>query len=237
MRRQRTFNVEIGVFGNVGTGKTEKALEEIIKIQKREPIYVVAHDLSYNIPEKLHDGNHTRVHRYRSIQEAEKAIVVAAGGIHAIACRDASEVVDLGKRVAHKSLLRHTPGATLAAKEKAIQDGNGVGIPCIVYFDEIVNAEQASRYRIGDELGQFIAQRRHLHCGLIFTSQFPRQCHYSLGTMATDIIFFNLDSEKDIKKLYEDFGVPEEIARKARSLKGHQYIHVNRLTKQIVQSK
>jgi len=210
----------MGCFGITGTGKSEYALNYILDIQSKEAVYVIAHDLNYSIPERLHNGRKTNVKRYQTIEEAEEGLLKSPGGIHAIACSDASDVIALGIRTADRSLERNTVGG-----RDVIRRGGGRGIPVIVYIDEIVNAQQASQYRMGDDLKKFVGQRRHLHCGLVYTSQYPRQCHYSLGEQATDVVFFKLKSEKDIKKLYESFGVPEDQAWKAQSLSGHQFIH------------
>lgn len=222
MRKQRTFNLEMAVFGAVGSGKSEYAIGQILDLRKKEDFYVIAHDAGYSIPRVLHDGRKTGVIRHKSIADCDLSLQTRPGGIHAIAVEDAGEVITFGQEVAYASLLQNTPGG-----EKAVEDGEGHGVPVIIYVDEIVRAQQASPHRLGPEMANALVCRRHLHCGFVFTSQSPHLCHYSLGSQATDIVIFHLNDDEDVKRLYKRMNVPRAEAEKAKNLKEHEYIHVH----------
>lgn len=222
MRAQRTYNRMVACFGIPETGKSQKAIEFILNEQATEQVYVFAHDPGYNIPKVLHDGRPTNVIRHDSVAEAKESIKTKAGGIHAIACEDASEVITLAKEVAYASLVANTPGGPAAIKE-----GEGRGVPVIVFLDEIVNAQEASPYRLGNQLKQLVTARRHEHIGIIYTAQSPKLCHYALSTMVTDVYCFRLLDEKDVEHLVKRIHVPQDLAESAfnLSIDNHEYFH------------
>lgn len=221
MRKQRSFNFEMGAFGLPGSGKTEESLRRIVAMCRKEQFYVIAHDLGCNIPKKLYDGTETGVIRHKSIAECASSLKSRPSGIHAIDVEDCTEVVLFAKSVARASLIKNTPGGL-----KAVDDGEGRGIPVIIYIDEIVNAQEASPHRLGDEMRKILTGRRHANCGIVFTSQSPHLCHYALGSQATDILIFRLNDDEDIKRLYKRMNVPRQIAEQAKSLPKHEFIHV-----------
>lgn len=224
--KQRSFNVEMGFFGVPETGKTDKAVGTILDIKKElnGHVYIICHDSGYSVPKKLHDGRLTGVVRYDSVEECRAALIDNPGGFHCIRTADAAEVVEFGKELGELSLVKNSPGGI-----QQVEDGEGRGIPVIIYIDEVVRAQQASPHRLGNEMAEILACRRHYNCGFIFTCQSPHLCHYALGSMATDIVFFNLQDEDDVKRMYKRMGVPREEAEKALhlSIDKHEYIHIS----------
>lgn len=224
MRKQRSFNLEMGCFGLPESGKSDYAIRYILDLQQREQFYIIAHDAGYSIPRKLYDGRETGVIRYESAEDCALGLREDLKGkhvIHAITSPDAGETIALGKKVAWASLVKNTPGGLEVVKE-----GEGRGIPVIIYVDEIVRSQDANPHRLGQEMRELVACRRHFNCGFVFTSQSPHLCHYALGTQATDVVIFRLNDDEDVKRLYKRMNVPRETAEKAKTLKKHEHIHV-----------
>lgn len=221
MLKQRTYNVEVGCFGVPGSGKSDYALNFCLDEKRRlgGQLYLIAHDAGYSIPKKLHNGRPTGVLRYDSIESARVGLVKHPGAFHAISVPDAGEVIGLAQEVAWMSLCTNTPGG-----ESKVKEGEGIGVPVLIYIDEIVRSQDANPRYLGPQLTELIACRRHFHCGLVFTSQSPHLCHYALGSQATEIVMFRLNDDDDVKRLHKRMNVPKEMAQKSKSLPKHQYV-------------
>jgi hypothetical protein len=203
----RKFNCVEGYFGVRGTGKSTLALHD----HARKGYYYIAHDVGFNIPDtwpKELGGGPTGIKRYSSVKDAENGIKRDANGIHCIDIDDAMEVVLFGTRLAEKSLE---------------QGGGDKGVPVIIHIDEICMATEANPMRMGDELRKVLARSRHLHVGVIFTTQTPHMCHYLMISLSTKVHLLRMTEKRDYKRLNEG-GVPLDIAERSAYLDDHKRI-------------
>jgi hypothetical protein len=206
VREKGSVNVAIGVLGVPGTGKTTRATVEVLLLQREiGPVYVVAHDPGYRIPDTLPNGVSTRITRHDSVEDAQEAMKANPGGIHAIATVDASDVIVYGSNLSKSSLEKN---------------GGKQGIPTVIFVDEAVSAASASPYRLGEEMRELLALRRHKHVGIVWTSQSPQLCHYQMLSLSTKLVLFRITDGRALARL-EQAGVPPEITSKLSSLPDH----------------
>lgn len=174
----------------------------------RIPAYCLAHDLGWKLPNTLPDGRETFIRRHDSIRAAQQQLASDPRGIHSISCLDAGEVIEYGTRLSSASLA----------------SGNGhFGIPTVILIDEIVSAQDANPYRLGEGIRKALALRRHAHIGLLWTTQSPRLCHFQMLGLSTEIVAFRLHHKKDLDILGEVGFTPQELDT-IRTLPNYHYI-------------
>lgn len=201
MKPNGKWNHLIGAVGVPGSGKTTWAAARAMELGRAS--YVLAHDPGWRIPDTLPNGKSTGIKRHESIEEARAALAKDPKGIHAIAVADSMEVINFGGEVA---------AASLEANK---------GIPVTVLMDEAVASSDADTYRLGPELRQFIALRRHKNVGLIYTGQSPEFFHKALLTQSTELAIFRLRFGFD---RLETLGfTPDEIT-KIKNLPNYQFV-------------
>lgn len=193
----RKWNICRAYIGIPESGKTVSATAFLMELQ-RTPAYVLAHDASGNLPDKLPDGRPTGVLRCPTIEHAKKALASSPGAILSIQCQDAGQVIALAKQLGAASLK---------------QGGGAQGVPVVVYFDEIVNVTDANPHRANANIKEMVTQRRHNHVGIVFGTQMPQLVHYSMLTLANEMVIFRCTGDRAIKNL-EQAGVPPKTARK-----------------------
>lgn len=209
--RKGDWNHAIVVLGVPGTGKSTYALQLALELG-RTPAYVLAHDPGWRLPARLPDGRPAGLHRHESIAAARAALARDGRGVHVISCADGDEVIRLGKQLAR---------ASLAA------GGGHAGVPVVVLLDEAVGTPGASPHRLGDELRELLATRRHLHLAIVMTAQSPQLAHYALLTLATEVVLFRMTDDRALRRL-EQAGVPSEKLSRVATLPNYQHI-VHRL--------
>lgn len=206
----REWNVAWAYLGVPGTGKSTCAIADVMR--ECTPCIIIVHDPNWFVPEELPPGlgvkGKLNVKRYMSIEEAKRGIASDAGAIHCICIEDAADVIELAKRVGEASIIR---------------GGGDKGIPVIVVIDEIVMAHDASPHRLGKEFRKLLAQRRHYHLGLVYTTQHPHYCHYSLLAMANRVKMFRLTDVRSRRALM-NASIDEQHLAKLASLPDHQCI-------------
>lgn len=172
------WNHAIAVIGSPGSGKTNWATGRALSLACT-PAYIIAHDPGWRIPSEVRDGSRVvakpRILRCMTRADAEASLHADPSAIIALSTPDAADAIrlamDLGKR--------------------SLEIGKGKsGIPVVLYLDEAVASEDASAYRLGDELRALLAQRRHFHVGVIFTCQSPTLMHKQMLLLATEVIVF-----------------------------------------------
>lgn len=171
---------------------------------------VVAHDVGWKTPDRLHDGTPTYVRRYSSAGEARTAIASDPRGIHAISSPSALEVAELAKELAAASLERH---------------GGDRGHPVVLYIDEIVSAEVCDPHYMDPSFKRLLAEARHEHVGIVAGVQSARLLNNQLLTMATHVQLFQVTDRRDHARLIE-CGIDESIVRKTPQLGVGQSITV-----------
>lgn len=192
----RKWNVARVYIGIPESGKTVAACAYLVELS-RTPAYVIAHDAGGNLPTNFPNGTPTNLKRYRNAEECARGLAASPSGIHAINCPDAASVLALANRIGAASLRA---------------GGGSQGVPVVVYLDEIVNVEDADPMRAGANIKQAITQRRHNHVGIVAGTQMPQLCHYSMLTLANELVVFRCTGERAIKNL-EMAGVPRDVAR------------------------
>jgi hypothetical protein len=206
----------VGFIGVPGCGKTMMALKVGRQLQREMKCYFFAHDSSYRLKDKFPDGTPTGVRRFSSVSLARAALQSNPNGCLAIATRDANSVVDLAIDTSATSLgdkwdpVEEEWQSTSEGQESS-------GTPSIVLIDEIVQAEGAGAYRLGDRLKDVIATRRHRHVALLWTTQSPTLVHYQFLSLCTRLYLFHCKSKKALARL-EDEGVPPEVVRELPKL-------------------
>lgn len=170
------------------------------------PCYVVAHDLGWKIPDKLHDGRSTHVIRVRSADEVRQHIAKGKNGLFAVSCDDATEVYELACEIAEQSLDKH---------------GGDKGHPCIVYIDEVVSAGIVDPHHIDPGFKRLMAEARHRHVGIIAGVQSARMLHNTLLTLATHVELFSVTDKRDHRRLVE-CGLEEATVARTATLPPHK---------------
>jgi hypothetical protein len=203
--KRGSVNHAIGALGVPGTGKSTWALHRVRTLQHELRCYAVAHDPSFRLPDEFPNGQPSGVRRFGSVSEARATIATDPRGVIAIATADAGEVVDFACEISDASM-------------KANSDD---GQPCIVLVDEIVSAEQASSYRLGEQFRQLLALRRWKHVGVVWTSQSPQLCHYQLLSLSTELALFRVTDKRALRRLVEA-GVDEETVNLLPRLPDHK---------------
>lgn len=163
---------------------------------------MIAHDIGWRIPERLHDGTPTGVIRHENVVSCANALSRDSRGIHCIATPDATDVITFGRLVAFESLRRN---------------GGNHGYPVIIFLDEVVAAGVCDPHHLSPDMKTLIATRRHENIGIIWTCQSARLVHNQLIGLSTEMVVFELSSRADYRKL-EDCGIPEEEIAKIPSL-------------------
>lgn len=195
------WNHAVVVLGVPGTGKSTWALQRALQLG-RTPAYVLAHDPAWRLPDKLPNGRPSGIQRHETIAQVQHALATAPAGVHAVACADGGEVVRAGVQLGKASL---TAG------------GEQRGVPVVVLLDEAVATAGASPHRLGDELRELLATRRHLHVAIIITAQSPNLTHYAFLGLATELVVFRLVDDRSLAAL-ERVGVPREKLSQIRAL-------------------
>lgn len=209
MVKHRTFNHTIVAVGKRGSGKSQWCLTRCLDFAK-VPCYILAHDIGKKTPDTLHDGRPTYVRFSDGIDEARKSIARDPRGLHAISTGGAAEVVQLGCDIAEASLAQH---------------GGSKGHPCVIYIDEVVNAEICDTKAMHEDFKRVLMQSRHLHVGLVIGTQSARILNNQLLTNATHLQLFQITDKRDLNRLIE-CGVDEEVVMQARALPPHKSITV-----------
>ncbi len=200
----RSLDVCEGFLGVPGTGKSSLAVKRLHQLQTHLGAYVLIHDPQYKVPDKLHDGTTISLMRHDNENMARAALRVPenATKMHAIRCPDGSDVIRFATKIGEESLRVHS----------------GVkGVPVLVYIDEVLTCKDASPYRLGDDLGYLITNRRHANVGIIWGCQSPMRVHYTLLELCTKLYLFHARGKR-VQKSYEMAGVPPEIYDRVPSL-------------------
>lgn len=203
--------MNVGLVGVPGCGKSTVALYRALEFRRVTPCYILAHDPEHALPRRLPDGRSTELVRHDTTAAAARALAKGQPGVHAVACLDAVEVVELGQRLGQASLARARGGAAP---------------PVIVLVDEVTNCREMKPRELGETLQAALTLRRHRHCGLIWTTQSPRLVHYHFLSKATELYVFQLRGERDINRLVEEANFPEEQTSKIRNLKPHEFLRL-----------
>lgn len=194
----RGYNDVRAFLGGPGTGKSVAMAKLLAEASKR--YYVLLHDPNLDFPRELPDGTPVPVVYHEDIKSVRAKLASKnPGGIHACYC-DPAELIELAKEIVDNG-----------TREAKIKGKSGeFAVPVIVALDEICAWQQeASRNRIGDNLLDLLARRRHYHIGFWFGAQYPRQMHYSLLHKSTQIYMFRIVEAGDLKVL-EEGGVGSE---------------------------
>jgi hypothetical protein len=205
----RTFNHTIIAIGKRGSGKSQWCIRRCLDFA-RIPAMVVAHDVGWKTPDKLHDGTPTFIRRYDSTDEARQAIARDPRGIHLISEASALPVAELAKELAAASLEKH---------------GGDRGHPVILYIDEIVSAEVCNPHHMEPSFKRLLAEARHEHVGIVAGVQSARLLNNQLLTLATHVQLFQITDRRDHARLVE-CGIDEEIVAHTPGLKVGESITV-----------
>lgn len=211
--RRGAWDVNIGLTGIPGCGKSTVGVYTMLELARQTPCYLLAHDPEHALPRRLPDGRHVPIVRHATAEAAAAAIERSPGGIHAVACVDAGEVVAIGNRIGERSLA--------AAK-------GGPAPPVLVFIDEVTNCREMAPRSLGPTLQEAVTLRRHRHCGLIWGVQSPHLVHYQFLGKTTELLVFRLESQRDIDRLIGDAGFPQNSAAQIRTLKRFQFLRHRR---------
>ncbi len=197
----RSVNTVRSYLGVPGTGKSTLALADMRK-QARElgGAFMLAHDIGDRLPDRWPDawgGKPTGIVRHNSVVEARAGLGRQPNAIHTLSTADGSEVLALAIEIAKKS--------------KAWGAEAGASPPVLLFLDEAVGTASASPHRLGDDMRNYIASRRHEHVGLYWTCQSPAMAHYALLALSTEIICGRIVDERALAR-FEQLGfTPGEI--------------------------
>jgi hypothetical protein len=212
LTKDKSFDECIVIMGLRGTGKSAYALRRAVELQKDPGCYVVVHDAAYRLPDHYFDDEgekHTvDVRRYTSTAEAARGLKERPGAVHVLVVPDGMEVARFASQVAEASLKSRTDGHLL---------------PVVLVIDEGVAVKSASRYRMADDMLEYLVMLRHNNVGLILAVQDPRFVHYSFAGTSSEIVIFHLHDEAALKKVC-DLGMPRELADQARTLPKYKYL-------------
>jgi hypothetical protein len=204
----KSLNVAIGCVGSPGSGKSTYALARAIEYARVLPAYCVAHDIGWKLPDTFPNGQETGVIRHDSFNAAQSRLATDPRGVHCIATRDAGTVIQFAQKIGKASL----------------DSNSGThGIPVIILIDEVVSAEDAGPYRLGDTIKDLFALRRHANLGVIWTAQSPRLCHFQMLGLGTELVVFKLHHRKDLDAL-ADVGFSGEELDTIKALPPHKWI-------------
>lgn len=205
------WNHCIGFLGIPGAGKSVAMVQRAMELRAQTPCYIVAHDLERALPEKLPGGRSTGIVRHKSIAAARVRLKKDPGGIHAIDCADAEEVVRFAHELGLHS-LSGTPGE------------RGPAPPVLVLVDEVTNCREMGPSWLGPTLQPAVTARRHRHCGILWTAQQAGIVNRAFLANSTELHVFRLQSEMDAKRLIRHAGFAPNSARAALTLKKYQCI-------------
>ncbi len=193
--RRPEFDVAIGYLGKVRHGKTDAAVGRLLAFRKAHPVYLIAHDPQYAIPDKLHDGTPTHVVRHATVAALAHGIGKRPDALHVSMEPDAITLVRFSERLGRASMERADP--------------KGLAAPCppvLVYIDEVNRCEGATEGKLGEDIRNALLSRRHRHVGIVWSSQSPHRVHYELLGNATELHAFALDKDRDLARLAADSG-------------------------------
>ena len=212
--RFRTVNLVAGYLGIPGTGKTTRALADMVRCSAAHGgARLLAHDTGMRVPERWPDawgGGATGLVQHATTDRARAALAKGVPGIHVISCADGSDVLALAVEIGD---------ATMA------QSKDGTGPPVFVLLDEAVGVAAMSPHRIGDGMREFIATRRHHHVGLYWTTQSPQFAHYAILGLSTSLTLGTLHDRRALRRL-EELGIDEDVLALVPDLPPHQFLEV-----------
>lgn len=198
--------------GRPGTGKSQFATRLALEYASKPGCYIVAHDVNWRLPAKLHDGKVTGIRRHKSVAEVTAALASRdPRGIHCVPSSDAGPVIEIARATSAASLEKHA---------------DETGYPAIVLIDEIVAAGMCKPAYLADPMVQLITQRRHYNVGLIWTCQSARMVHNQLISLATTLFIFKLTDKKDFDRL-EEAGISPEVCEQVRKLPNYKHVRVD----------
>ena len=193
-------------------GKSVLMMRQILPELDR--CYVLAHDPNWNLPARLPDGTRVPLVRHEDPNHIRRGLETMPRAVHATA-GDPSALIEQAKEIAAAGLERHS-------------DGHEYGPPVIVILDEIVVWEEARRGgEPGPVLMDLLARRRPHHVGLWYASQYARQAHYSLYSLATTLYLGNMPDLDDVAKLRRG-GVPSDVLERLPSLPRYHFLRYRR---------
>lgn len=198
----RTFNVARGYLGLPGSGKTTRAVGDVLKLARASGAYIVAHDSAWSIPDRLPDGTRVPIVRHQSEESARAGYKSAPGSIHALS----TETLAPATRIA----------VDLAAAS---------GRPAILYVDEIVAVPDTSPNYVTPEFRALLSTRRHANVGIVWTTQSPFNVHRVLLKLSTELVIGRLRDGADLNRLQQS-GVPRETIEKLAKLDNYRFIEV-----------
>lgn len=209
----RSVNIVKSYLGVPGTGKSTLAMSDMVKDQRAlGGAYMIVHDIGDRLPEAWPDawgGKPTGIIRHATVGEARAALAAKPDGIHALSTSDGGAVMELAVQA--------------GASSKAAGAAEGASPPVLLMLDEAVGTAAASPYRMGDDMREFIAGRRHMHVGLYWTCQSPAMAHYGLLALSTEIVVGRIVDERALAR-FEQLGfTPGEIDR-IRTMPNHSFI-------------
>lgn len=211
--RRPEFNHAIGYIGPPRSGKTDLAMHQMLAFRREHPIYLLAHDPQYAIPDKLHDGMRTNLHRYETVAELARGVARNPEGVHVSMEPDATPLVAYSARLAELSMHRADP-----KKHEA------PCAPVAVYVDEVASCEEMSEGKLGPELRDALMKRRHRHVAILWGTQSPHRIHYEYLGNGTALHVFRLHKRRDLKRLADDSGFTDEEMEMIPRLGQHKYI-------------
>lgn len=96
---------------------------------------------------------------------------------------------------------------------KARNESDNVRIPILLAMDESSLMGTSSAHHLGDEDRELLSNRRHWGIGPVYNAQTVTGLHESFFTLATVVIVFAQQSERETEKLELRIGVPEGSSR------------------------
>ena len=201
----RDFNVCEGFVGVPETGKTCAAVHRVIELG-RTPCYLLAHDVAHNIPDQLPGGLRAGVVRHSTIASMRSALVKDARGLHCFD-GDAEELVRFAEQLAASSL-------------KA--GGGRIGVPVVLYFDEVVMATNMSPRYISPAVLELVTQRRHKHIGVVWTTQSPSTVNAKMMEFSTTMYFFRVIGKGQDRM--RDASIPDPVVEAVGTLENHSFV-------------
>jgi hypothetical protein len=203
----KSWNVNVGVLGEPGTGKSYYALRLAQALAAGAPAYVVAHD-----PTGSYDG--PGIYHHETREAVLAGLRAHPGGIHCLESPDGDEV------------LRLAIGVAELAGGAAVR---GHAVPVVALLDEIVEVEGANPRRLDSLLRTVIARRRHLGSGLgiIWTGQSAYFAHRALLNLATRWVLFRLSAEEDLDRL-RSRGAQQSVLDRVAVLPDRHHIVIDR---------
>lgn len=205
----KSWNHCCGFVGIPECGKSTVALFRAMQLAQETPLYIIAHDPEYALPRRLPDGRATNVRHYETVAAAARGIGQSAGGVHAVTCLDALEVVKFAHRVGEQSLTKAKGGAAP---------------PVICIVDEVTNCKEMGPMWLGPTLQAALVMRRHRHCALFWTTQDPALVNRQFLSKTTELYVFRLEDEAGIDRLVKLANFPRASAAQIKTLKQYDYL-------------